>query len=152
MGILAVVVVSVACGVALHAMAPSRGMPNMWTTGSGDEALGLVYLPLGVSAVNYWSGSLSDPENSSPPRWSRSTSILANPSGISRRSQRCLGLRSRLAGGRQFRSGIGAAEQEGRYLRARSPDRQTTRRRQGAPGSTRRCRARCHLPALLVQI
>ncbi|WP_454854663.1 membrane-bound PQQ-dependent dehydrogenase, glucose/quinate/shikimate family [Rhizobium binxianense] len=40
----------------------SRGTPNMWTTASGDEALGLVYLPLGVSAVDYWSGSRADPE------------------------------------------------------------------------------------------
>lgn len=35
----------------------TRGTPNMWTTASGDEALGLVYLPLGNSAVDYWSGS-----------------------------------------------------------------------------------------------
>jgi quinoprotein glucose dehydrogenase len=34
----------------------------MWTTASGDEQLGLVYLPLGVSAVDYWSGSRSDSE------------------------------------------------------------------------------------------
>jgi len=41
----------------------TRGTPNMWTTASGDEELGLVYLPLGVSAVDYWSGSRSDLEN-----------------------------------------------------------------------------------------
>lgn len=40
----------------------SRGTPNMWTTASGDEQLGLVYLPLGVSAVDYWSGSRSEVE------------------------------------------------------------------------------------------
>jgi quinoprotein glucose dehydrogenase len=40
----------------------TRGTPNMWTTASGDEQLGLVYLPLGVSAVDYWSGSRSDLE------------------------------------------------------------------------------------------
>jgi quinoprotein glucose dehydrogenase len=40
----------------------TRGTPNMWTTASGDEQLGLVYLPLGVSAVDYWSGSRSDIE------------------------------------------------------------------------------------------
>jgi len=40
----------------------TRGTPNMWTTASGDESLGLVYLPLGVSAVDYWSGSRSEPE------------------------------------------------------------------------------------------
>ncbi|MDE1174629.1 MAG: membrane-bound PQQ-dependent dehydrogenase, glucose/quinate/shikimate family [Parvibaculaceae bacterium] len=40
----------------------TRGTPNMWTTASGDEALGLVYLPLGLSAVDYWSGSRSDLE------------------------------------------------------------------------------------------
>lgn len=40
----------------------ARGTPNMWTTASGDERLGLVYLPLGVSAVDYWSSSRSDLE------------------------------------------------------------------------------------------
>ncbi|WP_445682266.1 membrane-bound PQQ-dependent dehydrogenase, glucose/quinate/shikimate family [Radicibacter daui] len=40
----------------------TRGTPNMWTAASGDEELGLVYLPLGVSAVDYWSGSRSDVE------------------------------------------------------------------------------------------
>lgn len=40
----------------------TRGTPNMWTTASGDEALGLVYLPLGNAAVDYWSGSRSEPE------------------------------------------------------------------------------------------
>jgi len=34
----------------------SRGTPNMWTTATGDEALGLVYLPMGNSAADYWSG------------------------------------------------------------------------------------------------
>lgn len=37
----------------------SRGTPNMWTTASGDEQLGLVYLPLGSAAVDYWSGARS---------------------------------------------------------------------------------------------
>jgi quinoprotein glucose dehydrogenase len=37
----------------------TRGTANMWTTASGDEALGLVYVPLGVSAVDYWSSSRS---------------------------------------------------------------------------------------------
>jgi quinoprotein glucose dehydrogenase len=41
----------------------ARGTPNMWTTASGDEALGLVYLPLGNSAADYWSGSRSPEEN-----------------------------------------------------------------------------------------
>ncbi|MGV2186575.1 membrane-bound PQQ-dependent dehydrogenase, glucose/quinate/shikimate family [Rhizobium rhizogenes] len=49
----------------------SRGTPNMWTTASGDEALGLVYLPLGSSAVDYWSGSRSTPEK----QWA--TSLVA---------------------------------------------------------------------------
>ncbi|MET4216571.1 quinoprotein glucose dehydrogenase [Bradyrhizobium sp. LB14.3] len=40
----------------------TRGTPNMWTTASGDEELGLVYLPLGVSAVDYWSSSRSERE------------------------------------------------------------------------------------------
>jgi quinoprotein glucose dehydrogenase len=40
----------------------TRGTPNMWTTASGDEQLGLVYVPLGVSAVDYWSSTRSDRE------------------------------------------------------------------------------------------
>ncbi|MCM5557091.1 membrane-bound PQQ-dependent dehydrogenase, glucose/quinate/shikimate family [Pleomorphomonas sp. JP5] len=41
----------------------ARGTPNMWTAASGDEKLGLVYLPLGNSAVDYWSSQRSDVEN-----------------------------------------------------------------------------------------
>ena len=41
----------------------SRGTPNMWTTASGDEQLGLVYLPLGSSAADYWSGLRTPTEN-----------------------------------------------------------------------------------------
>jgi quinoprotein glucose dehydrogenase len=33
----------------------SRGTPNMWTMASSDEKLGLVYLPMGNSTVDYWS-------------------------------------------------------------------------------------------------
>jgi quinoprotein glucose dehydrogenase len=40
-----------------------RGTPNMWTTASGDEQLGLVYLPMGNSAVDYWSSSRRPAEN-----------------------------------------------------------------------------------------
>ena len=40
-----------------------RGTPNMWTTASGDEQLGLVYLPMGNSAVDYWSSSRRPVEN-----------------------------------------------------------------------------------------
>lgn len=40
-----------------------RGTPNMWTTASGDEQLGLVYLPMGNSAVDYWSSTRRPPEN-----------------------------------------------------------------------------------------
>ena len=39
------------------------GTPNMWTTASGDEALGLVYLPMGNSAADYWSSDRSAEEN-----------------------------------------------------------------------------------------
>ena len=39
------------------------GTPNMWTIASGDDALGLVYLPLGNSAVDYWGGDRSEAEN-----------------------------------------------------------------------------------------
>lgn len=41
----------------------TRGTPNMWTTATADEALGLVYLPLGNSAVDYWSSDRSPLEN-----------------------------------------------------------------------------------------
>lgn len=42
----------------------SRGTPNMWTIASGDEQLGLVYLPMGNSTVDYWSTMRSPVENS----------------------------------------------------------------------------------------
>lgn len=42
----------------------SRGTPNMWTIASGDEKLGLVYLPMGNSTVDYWSSMRSPVENS----------------------------------------------------------------------------------------
>ncbi len=41
----------------------TRGTPNMWTTASADENLGLVYLPMGNSAVDYWSSDRSPQEN-----------------------------------------------------------------------------------------
>ena len=41
----------------------ARGTPNMWTTATGDEALGLVYLPLGNAAADYWSSHRSQAEN-----------------------------------------------------------------------------------------
>jgi quinoprotein glucose dehydrogenase len=41
----------------------ARGTPNMWTTATGDEALGLVYLPLGNAAADYWSSHRSKAEN-----------------------------------------------------------------------------------------
>jgi quinoprotein glucose dehydrogenase len=34
----------------------ARGTPNMWTAATGDNALGLVYLPMGNSTADYWSG------------------------------------------------------------------------------------------------
>ena len=39
------------------------GTPNMWTLASGDSELGLIYLPMGNSAVDYWGGDRSDAEN-----------------------------------------------------------------------------------------
>jgi quinoprotein glucose dehydrogenase len=39
------------------------GTPNMWTIASGDEALGLVYLPMGNSSSDYWSRDRSPEEN-----------------------------------------------------------------------------------------
>lgn len=41
----------------------ARGTPNMWTIATADEALGLVYLPMGNSAADYWSGDRSEAEN-----------------------------------------------------------------------------------------
>jgi quinoprotein glucose dehydrogenase len=41
----------------------TRGTPNMWTTAAADEELGLVYLPLGNSAVDYYGSNRSDLEN-----------------------------------------------------------------------------------------
>jgi len=41
----------------------TRGTPNMWTTATGDEALGLVYLPMGNSAADYYSSDRSAEEN-----------------------------------------------------------------------------------------
>ncbi len=41
----------------------TRGTPNMWTTASGDEQLGLVYLPMGNSAADYYSSLRRPAEN-----------------------------------------------------------------------------------------
>lgn len=39
------------------------GTPNVWTIMSGDDELGMVYLPMGNSAVDYWGGDRSEAEN-----------------------------------------------------------------------------------------
>jgi len=41
----------------------ARGTPNMWTTASGDEQLGLVYLPMGNASADYYSKTRRPPEN-----------------------------------------------------------------------------------------
>ena len=41
----------------------TRGTPNMWTQATGDEELGLVYLPMGNSSVDYYGGNRSAAEN-----------------------------------------------------------------------------------------
>jgi quinoprotein glucose dehydrogenase len=41
----------------------TRGTPNMWTIASADPELGLVYLPMGNPAVDYWSSDRSPEEN-----------------------------------------------------------------------------------------
>ncbi len=41
----------------------TRGTPNMWTVAAADEQLGLVYLPLGNSAVDYYGSNRSELEN-----------------------------------------------------------------------------------------
>ncbi len=47
----------------------TRGSPNMWTTAVGDNQLGLVYLPMGNSAADYWSTPRSEAEINGPPPW-----------------------------------------------------------------------------------
>ena len=51
----------------------ARGTPNMWTIASGDEQLGLVYLPMGNSAADYYSGCVGHRKMPSPLLWSRWT-------------------------------------------------------------------------------
>jgi quinoprotein glucose dehydrogenase len=41
----------------------TRGTPNMWTIAAADEELGLVYLPLGNSSVDYYGSNRSELEN-----------------------------------------------------------------------------------------
>ena len=41
----------------------ARGTPNMWTIASGDEQLGLVYLPMGNAAADYYSSLRQPAEN-----------------------------------------------------------------------------------------
>ena len=41
----------------------TRGTPNLWTIASGDDELGLVYLPLGNSAVDYYGADRRDLSN-----------------------------------------------------------------------------------------
>ncbi len=41
----------------------TRGTPNMWTTATADEELGLIYLPMGNSAGDYLSSMRTDAEN-----------------------------------------------------------------------------------------
>lgn len=41
----------------------TRGTPNMWSTAVGDDALGMVYVPLGNSSVDYYGGNRNDYEN-----------------------------------------------------------------------------------------
>ena len=41
----------------------TRGTPNMWTLAAGDDELGLVYLPMGNSSVDYYGANRSEAEN-----------------------------------------------------------------------------------------
>lgn len=41
----------------------ARGTPNMWTMASGDEQLGLVYLPMGNASADYYSSMRRPEEN-----------------------------------------------------------------------------------------
>lgn len=63
----------------------TRGTPNMWTSATGDNDLGLAYLPMGNSSADYWSGSRTAAElkyatslvamdvNTGKPAWSFQT-------------------------------------------------------------------------------
>ena len=63
----------------------TRGTPNMWTSATGDNDLGLVYLPMGNSSADYWSSSRKEAEikyatslvainvNTGKPAWSFQT-------------------------------------------------------------------------------
>jgi len=63
----------------------TRGTPNMWTTATGDERLGLVYLPMGNAAADYLSSHRTPAEDqfstalvaidvtTGTPRWSFQT-------------------------------------------------------------------------------
>lgn len=51
----------------IHGPAPgktyTRGTPNMWTSAVGDEKLGLVYLPVSNSSIDYYGSNRSALEN-----------------------------------------------------------------------------------------
>lgn len=55
-----------------------RGSPNMWTAAAGDNALGLVYLPMANSAADYWSRSRTEAEN----EWATSLVALDVTTGL----------------------------------------------------------------------
>lgn len=44
-------------------MTYTRGTPNMWTAGVGDEQLGYVYLPISNSSIDYYGSNRSEAEN-----------------------------------------------------------------------------------------
>lgn len=50
-------------GVPAEGETYTRGTPNMWTIAAGDDELGLVYLPMGNSSVDYYAGNRSAAEN-----------------------------------------------------------------------------------------
>src|SRR5690606_24037793 len=55
-----------------------RGSPNMWTAAAGDNALGMVYLPMANSAADYWSRSRTEAEN----EWATSLVALDVTTGL----------------------------------------------------------------------
>jgi quinoprotein glucose dehydrogenase len=70
----------------------TRGTPNMWTTASADEQLGLVYLPMGNSAADYYSSDRSpNPKTAMRRRSSPSTPRPAARPGLSRQCTRTSG-------------------------------------------------------------
>src|SRR3546814_18720908 len=69
----------------------ARGTPNMCTTASGDEQFGLVYLPMGNAAADYWSGLRRPQENEYSPSLFALAVTHGNTAGHFQTVQKVLG-------------------------------------------------------------